>query len=153
MMGMSSVISAGRVGRLATADAAGQPHVIPICYAFDGECLYSVIDAKPKAVPPERLRRVRNVRENPRVCVVVDEYDEDWSRLRHVIIQGGATLVTDGPDFARGIDLLLAKYPQYRAMRIDRERGLMIRIRPDRVTEWQYDAARAGRPAATGAGA
>ena len=59
---------------------------------------------------------MRNIRENPRVSVVIDQYDEDWTRLRWVIIQGRAEILTDGPHFARGVDLLVDKYPQYRAM-------------------------------------
>ncbi len=69
-----------RVGRLATADATGQPLVVPVCYALDadGRHLYSAIDAKPKRT--RQLRRLRNIAANPRVSLVVDEYDEDWSR-------------------------------------------------------------------------
>ena len=136
---VAGFISGGRVGRLGTADAAGQPLVVPICYAFDGESIFSAIDAKPKARSAERLRRIRNIRENGKVSVVIDRYDEDWTRLRYVIIQGEAELLTDGADFARAVDLLLAKYPQYRAMGLDREAGLMIRVKPARVTDWQFE--------------
>jgi PPOX class probable F420-dependent enzyme len=128
------------VGRLGTADSSGQPLVVPICYAFDGETLFSAIDAKPKSRSPHGLKRIRNIRENAKVSVVIDRYDEDWSALRYVIIQGRAQLLTDGGEFARGVDLLLAKYPQYRAMGLEREAGLMIRVDPTRVTEWQYSS-------------
>jgi PPOX class probable F420-dependent enzyme len=135
---VAGFISAGRVGRLGTADATGQPLVVPICYAFDGESIFSAIDAKPKMANVERLKRIRNIRENAKVSVVIDRYDEDWSRLRYVIIQGEAGLLTGGTDFARAVDLLLAKYPQYRTMGLDRETGLLIRITPARVTDWQF---------------
>src|SRR5574341_2365542 len=131
-------ISQGRVGRLGTADASGQPLVVPICYAFDGESLFSAIDAKPKTRTAAGLRRIQNIRENAKVSVLIDRYDEDWTRLRYVIIQGEARLLTDGADFSRGADLLLAKYPQYRAMGLDRETGLMIKVTPARVTQWQF---------------
>jgi len=131
-------IAEGRVGRLGTADAAGQPLVVPICYAFDGESLFSAIDAKPKTSEPRGLKRIRNLQENPKVSVVIDRYDEDWTQLRYVIIQGRAELLTEGGDFSRGIDLLLAKYPQYRDMGLNRGSGLMIMVKPDRVTQWQY---------------
>jgi len=131
-------IAEGRVGRLATADASGQPLVVPICYAFDGASLFSAIDAKPKAPGPRGLERIRNIRGNPRVSVVIDHYDEDWMRLRYVIIQGRAEILTGGGDFSRGVDLLLAKYPQYRGMGLNRDAGLMIKVEPARVTEWQY---------------
>src|SRR3954454_7351119 len=70
-----------RVAHLATADASGQPHVVPITFALLDGRLYSALDAKPKRVAGPQLRRVRNIRENPRVSVVVDHYAEDWSRL------------------------------------------------------------------------
>ena len=133
-------ISSARIGRLATADAGGQPMVVPICYAFDGTALYSAVDAKPKSAPPEGLKRIRNLRENPRVSIVIDEYQEDWTKLRYVIIQGQADLLTDGPQFAHGVDLLVAKYSQYRALGLARERGLMIRVTPNRVSAWQYSS-------------
>jgi PPOX class probable F420-dependent enzyme len=135
---VAGFISAGRVGRLGTADAAGQPLVVPICYAFDGESIFSAIDAKPKMAGVERLKRIRNIRENAKVSVVIDRYDEDWTRLRYVIIQGEAGLLTKGADFSRAVDLLLAKYSQYRAMGLDRETGLVIRVKPARVTDWQF---------------
>jgi len=137
---VAGFIAEGRVGRLGTADTSGQPLVVPICYAFDGESLFSAIDAKPKARSPQGLKRIRNIRENPKVSVVIDRYDEEWTKLRYVIIQGRARILTDGGDFSRGVDLLLAKYPQYRAMGLSREAGLMIRIDPARVTQWQYSS-------------
>ncbi len=114
--------------------------VVPICYAFDGTALYSAVDAKPKHAPPEGLKRIRNLRENPRVSIVIDEYQEDWTKLRYVIIQGRADLLTDGPQFSHGVDLLIAKYDQYRTLGLGRERGLMIRVTPSRVSSWQYSS-------------
>src|SRR6266545_2465527 len=124
---VAGFIAEGRVGRLGTADASGQPLVVPICYAFDGHSLFSAIDTKPKTKSPEGLKRIRNIRENAKVSVVIDRYDEDWAQLRYVIIQGRA-------------DLLLAKYPQYRGMGLSREAGLMIKVDPARVTQWQFAA-------------
>lgn len=137
---VAGFITSARVGRLATADAEGQPMVVPICYAFDGRALYSAVDAKPKQGPPEGLKRIRNLRENPRVSIVIDQYDEDWTRLRYVIIQGQADLLVDGPQFAHGVDLLVAKYAQYRTLALPRDRGLMIRVTPSRVSSWQYSS-------------
>ena len=135
---VSDFITRARVGRLATTDASGQPLVLPICYAFDGRALYSAVDAKPKRRDPDDLKRVRNIRENPKVSLVIDQYDEDWSRLRWVILQGLADVVTTGEDFAAAAELLLSKYPQYRTMGLSREQGTMIRITPQRVLRWQY---------------
>lgn len=137
---LAGFISAARVGRLATAGASGQPLVVPICYAFDGEALYSAVDAKPKSAPPERLGRIRNIRENTRVSIVIDHYEEDWRRLRYVIIQGQAEILTAGAQFAHGVDLLVAKYPQYGAQGLSREAGTMIRVTPRRISAWQYSS-------------
>ena len=133
---VTAFIASARLGRLATADGKGQPLVVPICYVWDGEALVSAIDAKPKRAGD--LKRVRNIRENPKVSVVIDHYDEDWRRLRWVIIQGLAEILTAGRDFAVGIDLLLSKYPQYRSMELSRDSGTMIKVRPGKVLQWRY---------------
>ena len=133
---VSAFIASARLGRLATADGTGQPLVVPICYAWDGEALVSAIDAKPKRAGD--LKRVRNIRENPKVSVVIDHYDEDWRRLRWVIIQGLAEIITAGRDFAAGVDLLLSKYPQYHSLALSRESGTMIKVRPGKVLQWRY---------------
>jgi PPOX class probable F420-dependent enzyme len=146
--GVRELLDGERVARLGTADARGRPLVVPVCYAFDGAYCYSALDAKPKRRPVDQLRRVRNIRENPHACLVVDCYDEDWTRLRYVIIQGRADLLTGGPEFARAVDLLLDKYPQYRAMQLDRESGLVIKITPERVVQWSSSAAGSAMPQA-----
>ena len=125
-----------RVAHLATASAAGEPHVIPVCFAFDGDHLFTAIDAKPKRVPLGLLRRVRNLRENPRVSLVVDSYEEDWGRLRYVLIAGRGEILDEGDDRERGLGLLREKYSQYRAMP-ELGRGPVIRIVPDRVVAWR----------------
>jgi len=127
-----------RVGRLATADATGQPLVVPVCYALDadGRHLYSAIDAKPKRT--RQLRRLRNIAANPRVSLVVDEYDEDWSRLRYVIVEGDAEIVEAGSRRERAIDLLLEKYPQYLALGLAADRGPVIEIAVERIVAWRY---------------
>jgi PPOX class probable F420-dependent enzyme len=138
--GVSEFLRSGRVGRLGTADSAGRPLVVPICYAFDGQHCYSAIDAKPKRTPAKRLKRVRNITENPRVSFVVDHYEEEWARLRYVILQGFAEILTGGSEFAHAVDLLLTKYSQYRAMKLDRESGLLIKITPEQVIHWRFVA-------------
>lgn len=103
-----------RVGRLATVDDGGRPHVVPVCYALldDRPRLVSAIDEKPKAT--RELRRVRNVRSNPLVAVVVDRYVEDWSRLAWVQVRGRATVLEpDARTHAEAVRALEAKYDQY----------------------------------------
>src|SRR5438105_6652410 len=85
-----------RVARLATVDARGKPHVVPICFAVDGNRLYSSLDEKPKSVPPAALRRVRNLLARPDVTIVVDDYSEDWRRLAFLMIRGLASLLFPG---------------------------------------------------------
>ena len=130
------LLRTARVGRLATASADGRPLVVPVCYAFDGERLYSAVDAKPKRT--RALRRLRNLAENPHASLVVDEYDEEWTRLRYVIVEGGAEVLTSGLEFVSGIDLLVAKYAQYRTLGLSRESGALIRVTPDRILHWRW---------------
>jgi len=125
-----------RVGRLATASATGEPHVIPVCFVFDGARFYSAIDTKPKRVATARLRRLQNLRENPRASLLVDSYEEDWARLRYVLVMGSGDILETGPDRERALDLLREKYPQYRAMR-DFGHGPVIRVTPERVVSWR----------------
>jgi len=127
-------VRSARVARLATGDRNGRPHVIPICYAFDGKALYSPIDEKPKKISPLKLKRITNIRENPRVAVVIDHYDENWKKLAYVLITGRAAILLAGQKHKKAALLLRRKYPQYRRMAIDQRP--MIRIVPSRVTSW-----------------
>jgi PPOX class probable F420-dependent enzyme len=130
----SRLLRSARVARLATADGRGRPHVVPICFAIDGDNLFTPLDAKPKKTTPLNLQRVRNIFANPRVAVVVDHYEEDWSRLGYVLLQGKAKLLRRGAKHRRAIRLLRAKYTQYRAMDIDR--AMVIAITVEHVYTW-----------------
>ncbi len=106
--------AAAQVARLATADLSGRPHLVPIAFALDGDRLYSVVDAKPKRTTA--LKRLRNVRENPAVSVLVDHYEDDWNALWWVRADGRARLLDSAePEAQRGLRLLAARYPQQRA--------------------------------------
>lgn len=122
------------VGHLATADAHGRPHVIPFCFVCGGGIIYSVLDAKPKSGNLRGLRRVRNILANPRVSMVIDHYESDWSRLWYLLVQGSAELLEPCPEQAAAISLLRSKYQQYREM--DLEHSPVIKITPDRATGW-----------------
>ena len=124
-----------RVAHLATADAAGVPHVIPVCFELIGDTIYSAIDQKPKRGDPRALRRIRNVLANPRAAFVADVYEEDWSRLGFVLLQGRARLV-DGtsPEHVAALGALREKYPQYRAMTL--EDRPMLALDVERVISW-----------------
>jgi len=99
-----------RVARLATVGADSRPHVVPICFALDGDTLYTAVDGKPKST--RALQRLANIEANPWVEVVIDHWDEDWSRLWWIRLSGTARVVEHD---ARGLELLMAKYEQYRA--------------------------------------
>jgi len=128
-------VQAQRVARLATAGADGRPHVIPVCYAYGGTQFYTPLDEKPKQVSDRALRRVRNIQERPEVSLLVDRYDEDWSRLAYVLIQGRARVIEPGEeDHQTALALLRKRYAQYRAMSL--ETRPVIAITPLRVTSW-----------------
>lgn len=134
-----------RDGHLATADARGRPHVVPICYAHRGRSLYVAIDQKPKRLSPNRLRRLRNLRANPRAAVVVDDYSEDWSRLSYLLIEGRARILRRGSGHREALRLLRSKYPQYRRMPL--EQSPVIEIRAERAVSWGRLAERDRRAA------
>jgi PPOX class probable F420-dependent enzyme len=127
-----------RVGHLATAGVDGAPHVVPVCYALDDEALYFVADEKPKRRPARELLRLRNLRANPRAAVVVDDWDEDWTRLAWILVRGSARVVSDPAAHAAALGLLRARYAQYRAMVLDDPaRNPVVRIEPTRVVLWR----------------
>jgi PPOX class probable F420-dependent enzyme len=130
----SRLIRSARVAHLATADRHGQPHVVPICFAFDGKDFFSPIDEKPKRAAPRELKRVRNILENPQVSLVIDHFEEDWSRLAYVLITGRARMVFRGEKHRKAVRLLRRKYRQYKSMAIH-ERPMII-ITPTRITAW-----------------
>ncbi len=122
------------MARLATADGNGVPHAIPVCYAFDGGVLYSALDLKPKRVHSRRLKRVRNILENPSVALIIDDYSEEWDSLAYVLIQGTATLLEGGEEQLRAEALLREKYPQYERLL---ETGCtVLKLTPDKVVSW-----------------
>ena len=108
--------------------------MLPICYVLVGETLCSPTDAKPKRVAVQRLKRLRNVRENPQVALVIDDYSDDWTQLAYVILHGTAEVLTAGPVFDAAISALREKYPQYRQMPI--EANPMIAVRLTRAVSW-----------------
>jgi PPOX class probable F420-dependent enzyme len=134
-----------RVAHLATADASGAPHVVPICFALIDDTLYIAIDQKPKQADVWRLRRLRNIASNPQVAVVADFYDDnDWSRLGFVLLRGRARVLdaapaTDSPEstaaeHARAVSALRARYTQYRSMALDQRPIIAADI--DSATTW-----------------
>jgi PPOX class probable F420-dependent enzyme len=106
-------LTAARVARLATIDPDGRPHLVPIVFALDAETLYSAVDRKPKR--SRTLRRIENARVRPEVTILVDHYEDDWSRLWWIRLRGRARVLDHGEERDRALALLAEKYPEYRA--------------------------------------
>ncbi len=123
-----------RVARLATADVAGRPHVVPICYALIENTVYFTIDEKLKKQPAAQLKRLSNLRENPHAALVVDHYDDDWSQLGWVMVQGRAEVLASGREHDLAQANLRARYPQLAAMRI--EELPVVAVRVDHAASW-----------------
>lgn len=126
-------LAARRVAHLATADPAGVPHVVPICFALLADTLYVTIDTKPKG-NPRGLKRLRNLAANPHAAVVADRYDEDWSRLGWVMLHGQAVILERGEEYDAAQSALRERYRQYAAMPIETLPVIALRIA--RVTSW-----------------
>ena len=122
-------VARAAAGRLATIDERGRPHLVPFCFALEGDVLYSAVDEKPKRT--QRVKRLENIRLHPEVAVLVDHYEEDWSRLWWVRLRGTAQVIEEGPERERALALLAAKYGQYRS---EPPRGAVIVVS---VVEWR----------------
>ena len=133
------LLGSARVARLASITEQGRPHLVPVTFALDGDLIYSAIDAKPKTT--RRLQRLANIRADGRVAVLADRYDDDWDRLWWARADGLAEILArpaagqpPGPAGLAGpLELLAARYPQYRA---DPPAGPLIRIQVERWTGW-----------------
>ena len=108
-------VGEARSGVLSTVTADGRPHSVPCCFFLKGDVIYSAVDAKPKSTLA--LRRLDNLAANPAVCLLVDRYDDDWSQLWWIRVDGTARVLADGDERDHALDLLVAKYPQYQATR------------------------------------
>ena len=104
-------VGSARVARLATVDPDGRPHLVPVCFVLLGDVVYHAVDEKPKR--HRRLRRLENIQATARACLLIDEYDEDWSKLWWVRLDGPGRLVDDPAEAAAARAALAAKYPQY----------------------------------------
>jgi PPOX class probable F420-dependent enzyme len=148
-----------RVAHLATADREGHPHVVPVCFARSGRALYVPVDAKPKRGDPRSLRRLRNLRQRPDATLLVDRYDEDWRRLRWLMIYARASILeapgagaaaaapADAATRAAALEALEARYPQYAAMGLVALGLPVIRLEPGAVRRWPSPPARSAASA------
>ncbi|HSR26279.1 MAG TPA: TIGR03668 family PPOX class F420-dependent oxidoreductase [Candidatus Eisenbacteria bacterium] len=126
-------LAAARVARLATVDEEGRPHVVPVTFDLQGDSIVTAVDHKPKRTA--NLRRLRNIRANPRVAVLADHYEDDWTRLWWVRADGVAALVEEDAARAAPVERLRAKYPQYRETP---PAGPVVSITITAVSGWSY---------------
>lgn len=129
----AAAFAAAPVAMLATASTDGVPHVVPVVFAVPegGNILYTAVDAKPKTT--QRLRRLVNIEHNPAVSLLVDHYDDDWSKLWWVRVDGVASIHHSGVEMATGYTLLRAKYPQYQRVELD---GPVVTVEIRRWSSW-----------------
>ena len=140
-----TIIHKARVARLATVDLECIPHLVPVVFVFDNDrgFYFIPIDEKTKRSRPENLKRVRNIKENPNVALLIDEYNEDWTKLYFIMIQGMASIIggkkLDENEMSlleKAHKLLCNKYPQYQKIGVGE---YVIMIMPQKVIAWKND--------------
>jgi len=137
---LKAKINEAKVARLATVDLECKPHLIPVVFVFDNDCYFIPIDEKTKRSRPEKLKRAKNIQQNPNVALLIDEYNEDWKKLYFIMIQGKASIV--GKELGQNEMLLLEKahkllsdkYFQYQKIGIGE---YVIMIIPQKVITWK----------------
>lgn len=132
---MRRLVQAARVARLATVDAAGRPHLVPVCFVLHADRVHIAVDRKPKR--SAELRRTANLRATGQACLLVDHYDEDWTQLWWVRLDGHGGELDDPTEAEQALDALAAKYPQYRA---DRPDGPVLAIEVEAYRGWSATA-------------
>ena len=128
---MRTRFASAPVARLATVGADGRPHIVPVCFVLDEQTLYFAVDSKPKRTT--NLQRLRNIAANPAVSILVDHYEDDWTRLWWVRVDGDARVVTDEVEARKAVKLLIARYSQYRA---NAPAGPVVAVAIGAVTGW-----------------
>ncbi|MGC1932783.1 MAG: TIGR03668 family PPOX class F420-dependent oxidoreductase [Candidatus Nitrosopolaris sp.] len=132
------IVDKATVARLATVDSECKPHLIPVVFVFDNDCYFIPIDEKTKRAKPEKLKRAKNIQQNPNVALLIDEYNEDWRKLYFIMIQGKASII-GGNELEQVLlekarKLLYDKYPQYQKIGIGE---YIIMIIPQKVITWK----------------
>ncbi len=129
-------IERARVARLATIDSEFKPHLVPVVFVFDGNHFFIPVDEKRKTAKPEKLKRIRDIQDNPNVTLLIDEYSEDWTKLAFVMIQGKASVATKEEGIIQvreAYKKLMTKYLQYQKVRVGE---MCIIITPKKVASW-----------------
>jgi PPOX class probable F420-dependent enzyme len=134
---LEEFIERARVARLATVDYASKPYLVPVVFVFDGNHFFIPIDQKRKTVKPQRLKRIKNIQHNPNVALLIDKYNEDWTKLAFVMIQGKASIITSKTQgniqLQEAYKKLTTKYRQYQKIGLGE---MFIMIKPEKVASW-----------------
>jgi len=139
------LLATARVAHLATSDQYARPHVVPVVFVWRDAVVYTPLDRKPKRDDDwHALRRVRNIETNGRVAIVVDRYDEDWSQLAWVLLEGVAAILESGEERDAAAGLLGEKYAQYETLSL--EGRPIVRVDIERATEWSSETLKDGQP-------
>jgi PPOX class probable F420-dependent enzyme len=128
---MRERLAEARIAHLATVGAGGRPHIVPVSFVLDGDTIYFAVDAKPKRTTD--LQRLRNISRNPSVALLVDHYEDDWTRLWWVRVDGTARVSSDRAASDHALALLAGRYPQYRRTPPP---GPVVAISIDRMSGW-----------------
>lgn len=124
------------MARLATVGADGRPHLVAVSFVLLGDVVYHAVDEKPKR--HRQLRRLENIRATGHACLLIDEYDEDWSKLWWIRLDGHGRLVDDPAEEDRALAALAAKYPQY----VERPpAGPVVAVRVTAWSAWSAEGA------------
>jgi PPOX class probable F420-dependent enzyme len=129
-------IERARVARLATVDFASKPHIVPVVFVFDANHFFIPVDEKRKTAKPEKLKRIKNIKDNPNVALLIDNYNEDWTKLAFVLIQGKALIASKTQGNIQLIEAykkLMIKYLQYEKVGVGE---MCIIIAPKKVAYW-----------------
>ncbi len=121
---------------MSSVDFAGKPAVVPVCFVYEGRCIYTPVDKKPKRASFSELKRIKNISANPNVSLVIDKYFEDWRRLYYLIISGSATIMYSGREYETSLRALCGKYNQYKKMELEKAGLPVIKIAPERIISW-----------------
>jgi len=127
-----ALFGSARVARLATVRRDGSPHLVPVCFAVSGDAIYTAVDHKPKSTAD--LARLRHIAAEPRVALLADRYDDDWSRLWWVRVDGDAKVVESAQERNEALAALAAAYRQYAERPPE---GPVIAVRPRRFRGWK----------------
>ena len=123
-----------KVARLGTVGVGGRPHLVPVCFASVAGALAMSVDEKPKK--SAALVRLRNIEADSRVSLLFDRYEDDWTRLAWVRVDGEASVLARGELWPSALVALRGRYPQYAGMVL--ENLPLIVVRPVNISSWRW---------------